>query len=125
MPSGVATLAQRLIQLAVHFPSELELIGMSVPEVLTRALALAEAAIGGAPELADGHVALGRLLLCHDDREALADAIDVLTHALQLDPEHDGAEIALATALRRGRRRDARARACRAGCSSVARPRHR
>ena len=95
-----ATLAHGFIQLAVHFPDELLPMGLTIPEALERALALAEAAIAAAPELPDGYVALGRLLLCHDDDEALTDAIDVLTHALALDPEHDGAEVALATALR-------------------------
>ena len=95
-----ATLAHGLIQLAVHFPRELESMSLSVPEALERALTLAEDAIGRAPELPDGYVALGRLLLCHDSADALDDAIEVLSHALSLDPEHDGAEIALAAALR-------------------------
>ena len=95
-----ATFAHGLIQLAVHFPDELGPLGLTIPEALERALTLAEEAVALAPELPDGYVALGRLLLCHDDAEALADAVEVLTHALELDPEHDGAEVALATALR-------------------------
>ena len=39
-------------------------------------------------------------MLCHDSDEALSDAVELLEHSLVLDPEHDGAEIALATALR-------------------------
>jgi tetratricopeptide (TPR) repeat protein len=95
-----ATLAHGLIQLAVHFPDALTPLALTIPEALERALALAEEAIAGAPDLPDGYVALGRLLLCHDDAEAVRDAIEVLSHALELDPEHDGAEVALATALR-------------------------
>ncbi|MBI5508807.1 MAG: tetratricopeptide repeat protein [Deltaproteobacteria bacterium] len=103
-----ATLAHALIQLAVHFPEELGAVPLTVPEALERALGLAEAAIARSPELADGYVALGRLLLCHDEDDALADAVEILEHAVALDPEHDGAELALATALHaRGHAQDA------------------
>jgi tetratricopeptide (TPR) repeat protein len=95
-----ATMAHGLIQLAIHFPDELEPLGLESAQALERALGLAERAIELAPELPDGHCALGRLLLCHDDVEAVHDAIEVLHHALELDPEHDPAEVALATALR-------------------------
>lgn len=106
-----ATLAHALTQLAVHFPAEVEELGLTVPEALEHALNLAEEAISLAPDLPDGHTALGRLLLCHDHPEAFDDAIEVLDHALQLNPEHDPAEIASAVALRaRGERNEAMAR---------------
>ncbi|MCK5689002.1 tetratricopeptide repeat protein [Myxococcota bacterium] len=96
---GRATLAAGLIQLATHFPTELEGLGMTQEEALEQAFFLAEEAIALDPEQADGHVALGRLLLVHDTDEARKDAIEILEHALSLDAEHDGAQIALATAL--------------------------
>ncbi len=95
-----ATMAHGLIQLAVHFPDELEPLELDVASALERALGLAERAIALAPELPDGHTALGRVLLCHDHDDAVTDAIEVLRHALELDPEHDPAEAALAAALR-------------------------
>ena len=61
---------------------------------------LAEEAIGMAPDLPDGHTALGRALLCHDHPDAVQDAREVLEHALRIDPEHDPAEVGVATILR-------------------------
>ncbi len=95
-----ATLAHALTQLAIHFPVEVSELGLTVPEALEHALNLAEEAIALAPEMPDGHTALGRLLLCHDHPEACDDAIEVLEHALALSPEHDPAEVATAVALR-------------------------
>jgi tetratricopeptide (TPR) repeat protein len=95
-----ATMAHALTQLAIHFPHELDGLGMTVPEALERALGLAEEAIAGAPEMPDGHTALGRLLLCHDGPDAVDDALDVLRHAEDLDPEHDPAVASIAVALR-------------------------
>ncbi len=92
-------LAHALIQLATHFPGELGAVDLDAEAALAQALALAEEAVAQAPELPDGHVALGRLLLCHDDPQAWADAREVLEHALALDGEHDPAETALAVAL--------------------------
>ena len=70
-----ATLSNALTQLAIHFPDDLEPLGLTVPQALEHALQLAEEAIGLAPSLPDGHTALGRLLLCHDDAEAVADEV--------------------------------------------------
>ncbi|MBI3178488.1 MAG: tetratricopeptide repeat protein, partial [Deltaproteobacteria bacterium] len=92
-------LAHALIQLATHFPAELGALDLDAPTALEQALALAEQAIAYAPQLPDGHTALGRLLLCHDDPQAWTDAAEVLAHALALDPEHDPAEVALAVTL--------------------------
>ena len=84
-----STLANALIQLAVHFPEDLEVLELTIPKALETALSLAEEAIRLAPDLPDGHTALGRLLLGHDDPHAVQDAVEVFTHAHQLDPEHD------------------------------------
>jgi len=94
-----ATLAHALIQLTVHFPEALEELGSSPRETLERAMRLAEQAIALAPDQPDGHAALGRLILCHDEPESIADAIEVLEHALSLDAAHDPAQTALAVAL--------------------------
>ncbi len=94
-----ATLAHGLIQLVVHFPETLSEIALTPSEALERAWELAEQAVALKPTLADGHVALGRALLCHDGPEAIDDAIAVLNHAHALDPDHDGAEMALAAAF--------------------------
>ncbi len=94
-----ATLAHGFIQVVIHFPQLLEEIGIGAEETLQQALRLAEEAIALAPELPDGHTALGRLLLCHDSEEAAEDALEVLRHALSLDCDHDPAEVALATAM--------------------------
>ncbi len=94
-----ATLAHSFIQLALHFPKELEDIDLSYEEALAQALRLAEDAIAENPDSPDAHTALGRLILCHDDPRAIEDAVDVLRHALTLEAEHDPAEVAYATAL--------------------------
>jgi len=95
-----ALLSQAIVQLAVHFPHVLTEMGVPVADALERAMSLAEKAIATAPELPDGHTALGRLLLTRDEPEALDDAIETLRRAVSLAPEHDPAELALATALR-------------------------
>lgn len=95
-----ATLAHALIQGAVHFPDLLKQIGLSPEDALSRAFVLAEQAIALAPEVPDGHAALGRCLLCHDDSDASEDAVALLEHALVLEADHDASEVALATALR-------------------------
>ncbi|OGR08688.1 MAG: hypothetical protein A2341_00645 [Deltaproteobacteria bacterium RIFOXYB12_FULL_58_9] len=95
-----ATMAHGLLQLALHFPDLLDELNLTIVGALERALVLAEEAISQAPNLPDGYVALGRLLLCHDDPDALAEARDILEHALKLDPEHDASLIAVATVLR-------------------------
>jgi uncharacterized protein HemY len=95
-----ALLAQAVTQMAVHFPHLLKEMGVPIPNALAKATNLAEKAIAQAPMLPDGHTALGRLLLIRDEPEALDDAIEILRHAVGLAPEHDLAELALATALR-------------------------
>ncbi|MEM6532835.1 MAG: tetratricopeptide repeat protein [Myxococcota bacterium] len=92
-----ATLAHALVQSAIHFPSVLEAMGLDVPGALERALVLAEEAIARCPELADGHSALGRVLLCSDEPGALDAAREALERALRRDPAHDPAEVCLAT----------------------------
>ncbi|MEK7704708.1 MAG: hypothetical protein AAB426_07080 [Myxococcota bacterium] len=94
-----ATLGNALIQLAVHFPDELDVLGVDVPRALTQAIQLAEEAIALAPHLPDGHTTLARVILCHDDEEAARDAESVARHALELVEDHDPAAVALATAL--------------------------
>ena len=94
-----ATLANALVQAVVHFPRLLAQLELSAGEALSSALAHAEVAIARAPHLADGHAALGRIILCHHHQEATDDALEVLRHALTLDSEHDPAQIATASAL--------------------------
>ncbi len=91
-----ATLANGLIQAAIHFPHVAEAMGLDEIAVLEQALALAEGAIALDPTLADGHCALARVLMCSELDEAREDAREVLEHALELDPEHDPAHVALA-----------------------------
>ncbi len=92
-----ALLAQGLVQLSIHFPNALEQLGMNPGNALEHALCLSEEAIAQAPDLTDGHSALARTLLCHHDERALMDAEEIFQHALTLNPEHDPAEIGLAT----------------------------
>ena len=94
-----ATLAHGFIQLAAHFPHELEALGLEPGEALRQAIRLAEEAIALAPDLPDGHAALGRVILCHDDATAVHDALEVLRHAIALDAEHDPAHLGIATGL--------------------------
>jgi len=93
-----ATLAHGLVQLVVHFPAQLAEAQVPKASALEHALVLAEQAIALAPTLADGHAALGRVLLCSDDAEALGDSEALFTHALTLDAEHDPALAGLAAA---------------------------
>ena len=92
-----ALLAQGLVQLSIHFPIALEKLGMNPGNALEHALLLSEESIAQAPNLADGHSALARTLLCHHDERALQDAEEIFHHALSINPEHDPAEIGLAT----------------------------
>jgi tetratricopeptide (TPR) repeat protein len=96
---GRATLAHAFVQLVLHFPASLADLELSPDEALQQAMRLAEEAIALSPHLPDGHCALGRVLLCHDDAEAVADAVAILQHALGLDPNHDPAEVGLAVAM--------------------------
>jgi tetratricopeptide (TPR) repeat protein len=100
--------AHALVQLAVHFPETLPALGSTPQAALTRAFGLAETAIAAAPDLADGHSALGRVLTCSDEPEALAAAHGAFERALAIDPEHDPALAGLAAlALAEGRPQDA------------------
>ena len=92
-----ALLSQGLVQLSVHFPGALDKLGMNPGNALEHALLLSEESIAQKPELPDGHSALARTLLCHHDERALADAKEIFEHALTLNPDHDPAEIGLAT----------------------------
>lgn len=92
-----ATLAHALIQSAIHFPRLLSEMGLGVPGALEKALVLAEEAIARCPALADGHSALGRVLMCSDEPGAAELARDALKRALRRDPDHDPAQICLAT----------------------------
>jgi len=94
-----ATAANAFIQAAVHFPQALAQLELTAEEALQQAVRLAEEAIAAAPGLADGHAALGRVILCHDDPQAATDALDALRAALALDADHDPAQIGLALAL--------------------------
>lgn len=93
-----ATLAQGLIHMVVHFPDTLGELALSPETAMQQALRLAEESIQLAPQLPDGHAVLARIILCHDDPEALADAMEVVRHALELDGDHDPAEVTLAVA---------------------------
>lgn len=106
-----ATLSQALVQLAVHFPDALLTHELRLEEALSQALLLAEDAILLAPHIPEGHVALGRVLLCHDDEEAAHDAHEALETALSLEPDFDPAVATLATLeLHEGHAQEALAR---------------
>lgn len=95
-----STMANAVVQLAVHFPGGLSELGLDTTTAMAHALRLAEEAVGLAPDLPDAHCALGRVLLAHGDDAALDDAIEVFEEALRLDAEHDPSAVGLATALR-------------------------
>ncbi|MEO0814850.1 MAG: hypothetical protein AAFY60_18455, partial [Myxococcota bacterium] len=77
-----ATLANGLIQAAIHFPHVAEHMGLSTVQALDQALALAEEAISLAPDLPDGHCALARVLMCSELDEARGEARQVLEYVI-------------------------------------------
>ncbi|MBN1961751.1 MAG: hypothetical protein JW841_12475 [Deltaproteobacteria bacterium] len=89
--------AHSLIQLVLHFPGTLEALEQDHESALTQAFALAEQAIIAAPEFADAHSVLGRVLLCSADPEAIAVAHQAFCRALTFDAEHDPAMAGIAT----------------------------
>lgn len=101
-----ATLANGLIQAAIHFPHVTQAMGLDESRALDQATALAEEAIALDPTLPDGHCALARVLLCSELEQAHRDARAVLEHALELDPDHDPAHVALAVLDREAGRLD-------------------
>ncbi len=88
-------LAGGLVQLALHFPIDAQDLELPPEEILAQAFSLAEEAIANAPELPDGYVVLGRLLLI---QEEVDEAETLFELALSYDPEHDAAQTGLATA---------------------------
>jgi tetratricopeptide (TPR) repeat protein len=109
VPFAQALAVHALVQICVHFPEAVPMVGGDPDAILARAFALGEEAVGAAPAVPDTHTALGRVLLCSAAPESPRAAEDAFQRALAIDPDHDPALAGLAAlALAESRPDDAR-----------------